>query len=315
MDHRIAIFIDAENVSPNDLGIIFDEINNYGNIVINRAYGDWSKLISFKNKSIEYGIELIQANSISGKNSSDIKLCVDAMNILHTLNEISMFYIVTSDSDFIHLVPYIKCLNKEVRCIGYEHTNRGLQNIVNMFTKIEVLHKTNENDIDDNNNENITDITINHNNDNIKDESDSNNIVHVNKANYTSEFSDSEENFDYDSDIDIPILNTQPKNNENNEQVLNTNVESKNNNKKRHKRKDIKNKSRLKTINKTIEQMLINNETGEINIGRINEILQRRYQFDYREYNCASMLRFLMKYHKDYIKNTRSGIIYLNKIN
>ena len=61
--------------------------------------------------------------------------------------------------------------------------------------------------------------------------------------------------------------------------------------------------------------MLINNETGEINIGRINEILQRRYQFDYREYNCASMLRFLMKYHKDYIKNTRSGIIYLNKIN
>jgi len=145
MDHRIAIFIDAENISPNDLGNILDEIKNYGNIVINRAYGDWSKLESFKEKSIEYGIELIQANSISGKNSSDIKLCVDVMNILHTLNEISMFYIITCDSDFAHLVPYIKCLNKEVRCIGYECTSKGLQNIVNMFTKIEVLRKTNEN--------------------------------------------------------------------------------------------------------------------------------------------------------------------------
>ena len=71
----------------------------------------------------------------------------------------------------------------------------------------------------------------------------------------------------------------------------------------------------LQTINRDIEQMIINNETGEINIGRINEILQRRYQFDYREYNSQSMLQFLMKYHKDYIKNTRSGIIYLNKIN
>ena len=56
MDHRIAIFIDAENVSPNDLGIIFDEINNYGNIVINRAYGDWSKSVQFKNKSMNSSV-------------------------------------------------------------------------------------------------------------------------------------------------------------------------------------------------------------------------------------------------------------------
>ena len=211
MDHRIAIFIDAENVSPNDLGIIFDEINNYGNIVINRAYGDWSKSVSFKNKSIEYGIELIQANSISGKNSSDIKLCVDAMNVLHTLNEISIFYIVTSDSDFIHLVPYIKCLNKEVRCIGYEKTNRGLQNIVNMFTKIEVLRKTNEE----------TEIEIS---DEIKDE---------------------------------------------------------------------------------ISLIFLNNET--INIGRLYDILKRKHQFDYREYNCKSMSKFLDKYYNEYIESILYG--------
>ena len=241
MSERIAVFIDADNISLRDLGVILDEIKNYGNIVINRAYGDWSKLESFKEKSIEYGIELIQANSISGKNSSDIKLCVDAMNILHTLKEISIFYIITCDSDFIHLVPYIKCLSKEVRCIGYECTNKGLQNIVNMFTKIEVLRKTNNN----------------------------------NKCN----------------------IDTANKTKNENKKYRESNIEM------------------LQTINRDIEQMIINNETGEINIGRINEILQRRYQFDYREYNSQSMLQFLMKYHKDYIKNTRSGIIYLNKIN
>tara|TARA_Y100000591_G_C21850758_1_gene711533 strand:- start:4419 stop:5345 length:927 start_codon:yes stop_codon:yes gene_type:complete len=308
MDHRIAIFIDADNINSKDLGLILDEIKNYGNIVINRAYGDWSKLISFKDKSIEYGIELIQANSISGKNSSDIKLCVDAMNILHTLNEISMFYIVTSDSDFIHLVPYIKCLNKEVRCIGNERTNRGLQNIVNMFTKIEVLRKTNEND---NNNEYITDISINHNNENIKDESDSNNIIHVNNKTYTSDFSDSDESFIYNSDIDLPILNTQPKNNSNsnNEPVSNTKQQPKN---KKASESNINTKM-LKLINRNIYKMIKNNETGKINIGHINEILQRRYQFDYREYNCVSMTTFLIKYHKRHIKSMKSGVLYLNQ--
>ena len=123
------------------------------------------------------------------------------------------------------------------------------------------------NDINNTDDEYVTDIPINHNS------TDDN----INTKSY------------------ISVLN----NNENNVQQNNIN--------------NRRNISRLKIINRDIRQMINNNEIGEINIGRINEILQRRYQFDYREFNSQSMLQFLMKHHKSCIKSTRSGIIYINQ--
>ena len=284
MSDRIAVFIDADNINYKNLGIILDEIKNYGNIIINRAYGDWSKLELFKKKSIEYGIELIQANSISGKNSSDIKLCVDAMNILYTLNEISMYYIVTSDSDFIHLVPYIKCLNKEVRCIGNQSTNKGLQNIVNKFTNIEVI----QNNID---------------NEDLQDESNTTSSQHINVDNkYVTEIS-----INHNTECE------EDKQNESNLlcfKNLDNILKNHNNKLKKYIKKNPTLEEKLKKINKEIILIFNNIETKYLNMSFINDRLQRKYQFDYREYKCNSMTEFINKFYKHFTKTIKNGKIY-----
>ena len=76
-----------------------------------------SEYYKLKLASIENGITTIQCDKITGKNSTDIKLMVDIMKTLYEINHISLYYIVTSDSDFRHVIPQIKMRNKKVHCI------------------------------------------------------------------------------------------------------------------------------------------------------------------------------------------------------
>jgi uncharacterized protein (TIGR00288 family) len=137
----IAMYIDGDNVSYKDIEIILKEINSYGRIIISRVYGDWSKdnMNNWLKASTEHGILQVQCGRISGKNSSDIKLCVDLMKDLYSINSISLFFIVTSDSDYRHIVPEIKTCNKQIYCIGETYANISLTSSCDKYITINKL--------------------------------------------------------------------------------------------------------------------------------------------------------------------------------
>jgi uncharacterized protein (TIGR00288 family) len=142
MDNEsIGIYIDGDNASYKDAEIMLNEIKNYGRIIISRVYGDWSQdnMKNWLKTASTYGIIPIQCERISGKNSSDIKLCVDIMKDLYTLDNITLFYIITTDSDYRHVISEIKLRNKRVNCIGNNNANISLKSICDTYTKIDVL--------------------------------------------------------------------------------------------------------------------------------------------------------------------------------
>lgn len=109
-ERKIALLIDAENTNVKYIDVIFSEIKKYGNITYQRMYGDFrnNALENWVKKSTEYAIvPIYQQNYSSGKNAADIMLVIDAMDILYRQN-VDMFCIVSSDSDFTRLVNRIK---------------------------------------------------------------------------------------------------------------------------------------------------------------------------------------------------------------
>lgn len=139
--NQIAVYFDGDNVSYKDANIIVNEIKNYGSIIFSKVYGDWSQenMKTWQQTASNIGAIPIQCDRISGKNSSDLKICVDIMKDLYTIDNITLFYIITSDSDFRHIVPEIKTKNKKVNCIGYNNANISLKSICDTYTKIDVL--------------------------------------------------------------------------------------------------------------------------------------------------------------------------------
>ena len=146
----IAVFIDGDNISPRDMDCIMEEIKSFGRVVSSRIYTDWSAddSKSWKKPSQELALEPIQCDRISGKNSTDIKLTVDLMKMLYTNSSISLFYIITSDGDYRHLIPEIKLANKKINVIG-SNVSRSLQSSCDLSTKIEVLKNSNIHSLDD----------------------------------------------------------------------------------------------------------------------------------------------------------------------
>ena len=71
----------------------------------------------------KYGIIPIQCERLNGKNSSDIKLCVDLMKDIYSVNHISMFYIITTDSDYRHVISEINLLALISSCISHLYYN------------------------------------------------------------------------------------------------------------------------------------------------------------------------------------------------
>ena len=137
--NKIAVLIDAENISYNTIDDIFRKIKGNGNILINRIYGGIDMPKPWKNICNKYSITLrTQFNNVSGKNTSDSSLIIDAMDILYT-KEIDTFYIISSDSDFTGLITRIKEDNKLVVGIGEKKIADSLINACNRFIFIENL--------------------------------------------------------------------------------------------------------------------------------------------------------------------------------
>jgi uncharacterized protein (TIGR00288 family) len=121
-ERRIAILIDSENVGLNILQSLFDQIKQEGRIIIKRAYADWSRASKNRDELFELGIEPVQLlrSSSSRKNSNDILLAIDAIDLLHS-SPIDIFVIVSSDSDFIPLINKLRAHGKIVFC-ACEHS-------------------------------------------------------------------------------------------------------------------------------------------------------------------------------------------------
>ena len=143
IEKSIAILIDAENISPKYMSLIIDEANKHGKLNYKRIYGDWtgSQLKKWKENCLKYALTPIQQfSSLSGKNSSDFSLVIDAMDILSG-GKANGFCIVSSDGDFSRLISRIK--EDDIYCFGMgeEKTPIALVNSYESFTYLDKLYK------------------------------------------------------------------------------------------------------------------------------------------------------------------------------
>lgn len=119
---HVAILIDGDNVSYADAKFILAKATEFGEICSKRVYGDFlmDTLKNWKQTANDYGIKMIQTTQyIRGKNTTDIEMVIDAMNMLFT-KDYDEFCIATGDSDFTSLATALKEQNKVVRIFGYK---------------------------------------------------------------------------------------------------------------------------------------------------------------------------------------------------
>ena len=122
-ESQIAVLIDFENVGINTIQGLFDALSDIGRIIIKRAYADWSSSKTPREQLFELGIEpiLIYRSTKSGKNSSDIRLTIDATELLFQ-STVDTFVIVSSDTDFIPLINKLRSAGKVVIGAGRKET-------------------------------------------------------------------------------------------------------------------------------------------------------------------------------------------------
>ena len=125
---QIAVFIDFENIAlglrdasaPFEVRRILDRLLEKGKVIVKVAYADWNRFRSYTQSLHENGIELIEIprRESTGKNSADIRLVVDAMDLSWSKEHIDTFVIVSGDSDFSPLVSKLKENGKHVIGLG-----------------------------------------------------------------------------------------------------------------------------------------------------------------------------------------------------
>ncbi|MDR1067641.1 MAG: NYN domain-containing protein, partial [Clostridiales Family XIII bacterium] len=119
-NRRIAVLIDAENVSYKLIDEILDEVALHGRATNKRIYGDFTKtqMKGWNSVANEHSLhQVTQLSFTNGKNSSDSVLIINAMDILYSGN-VEAICIVSSDSDFTRLVQRIREKGKTVIGIG-----------------------------------------------------------------------------------------------------------------------------------------------------------------------------------------------------
>lgn len=136
MTLKLALFIDAENVSYKELPSILEEILLYGHVVIRAAYGDW------EGSNLQNWREVAEANQFSIrhqanakiKNASDIKLIVEAMELLLLYpTEVDVFCLVSNDAHYVPLCDKIHEYKKSVIGIGYQQASDAFIRACNKF--------------------------------------------------------------------------------------------------------------------------------------------------------------------------------------
>ena len=137
---RIALLIDAENISPRYIHKIMKEIVKHGEITYKRIYRDWTSdsAIGWKDVILEHGLNPVQQYSYtSGKNATDFAVIIDAMDILYTGN-VDTFCLATSDSDFTRLAVRLKEAGKQVIGMGEKKVPRPFSICCDSFIYLDV---------------------------------------------------------------------------------------------------------------------------------------------------------------------------------
>lgn len=143
-DPRLAVLIDADNVSPKHSGELFEELAGYGTLTVKRAYGDWTtdQLGGWKRRLHEHAISPMQQFAYTqGKNSSDSALIIDAMDLLYAGN-LDGFVIVSSDSDFTRLATRLRESAMLVYGLGAKKTPKAFRDACDQFVYLENLSDT-----------------------------------------------------------------------------------------------------------------------------------------------------------------------------
>ncbi len=136
VERTLALFIDFENLALGfqgargrfDMGRVLKRMVEKGKIVAKKAYADWGRYSSYTEQLHEAAIELIQIprRAQTGKNSADIRLCVDAMDLAYSKEHIGTFVVFSGDSDFSPLVSKLKVLGKHVIGVGMQPSTSDL---------------------------------------------------------------------------------------------------------------------------------------------------------------------------------------------
>jgi uncharacterized protein (TIGR00288 family) len=127
-ERSLAVFIDFENLGLGfnnrrdkfDINKVLERLVEKGKIVAKKAYADWSRFGMYTSALHEAAIELVEIprRGVTGKNSADIRLVVDAIDLAYSKDHIDTFVIVSGDSDFSPLVSKLKELGKHVIGLG-----------------------------------------------------------------------------------------------------------------------------------------------------------------------------------------------------
>lgn len=143
-EQQYAVLVDAENVSPKYINIIFDEASNYGVTTYRRIYGDWTSTRNngWKDVLLDNSITPIQQYSYThGKNASDSAMIIDAMDILYT-ESVDGFIIVSSDSDFTRLASRLRESGMKVIGMGESKTPNAFISACNSFKYLDILYQS-----------------------------------------------------------------------------------------------------------------------------------------------------------------------------
>ncbi len=133
----MALFCDFENIALGvreaefpkfDIDKVLERLLLKGNIVVKKAYCDWARYKEFKTPMHEASFELIEIPHVrqSGKNSADIRMVVDALDLCYTKEHVDTFVIISGDSDFSPLVSKLRENNKTVIGVGVKNSTSDL---------------------------------------------------------------------------------------------------------------------------------------------------------------------------------------------
>ena len=136
-ERRIAVFIDFENVAMGvresrygnfDIDLVLKRLVEKGKITVKRAYSDWHRYTEFKRAFHQAAIELIDVpqSRYSGKNSADIRMVVDALDLSYQRDHIDTFVLVSGDSDFSPLVSKLREYGRYVIGMGVKQSSSDL---------------------------------------------------------------------------------------------------------------------------------------------------------------------------------------------
>ncbi|HEX8741019.1 MAG TPA: NYN domain-containing protein [Casimicrobiaceae bacterium] len=134
---NMALFCDFENIALGvrdahydkfDIGKVLERLLLKGSIVVKKAYCDWERYKAFKAPMHEASFELIEIPHVrqSGKNSADIRMVVDALDLCYTKAHVDTFVIISGDSDFSPLVSKLRENAKSVIGVGVKNSTSDL---------------------------------------------------------------------------------------------------------------------------------------------------------------------------------------------